>query len=84
MFNDGLNHPHFRKLISAEKIQILRLYIEVLQEKVAEARNERDIALNQLRVKEGLPPLDPKVQREEDWIYLGQKLLQKNAPKGVQ
>lgn len=84
MFNDGLNHPHFRKLTSAEKIQILRLYIEVLQEKVAEARNERDIALNQLRVKEGLPPLDPMVQREEDWIYLGQKLLQKNAPKGVQ
>ena len=84
MFNDGLNHPHFRKLSSAEKIQILRLYIEVLQEKVAEARNERDIALNQLRVKEGLPPLDPMVLREEDWIYLGQKLLQKNAPKGVQ
>lgn len=84
MFNDGLNHPHFRKLTSAEKIQILRLYIEVLQEKVAEARNERDIALNQLRVKEGLPPLDPMVLREEDWIYLGQKLLQKNAPKGVQ
>ena len=35
MFNDGLNHPHFRKLTSAEKIQILRLYIEVMQEKVA-------------------------------------------------
>jgi hypothetical protein len=84
MFNDGLNHSQFRTLSSAEKIQILRLYIEVMQEKVAEARNERDIALNQLRVKEGLPPLDPQVQREEDWIYLGQKLLQKNAPKGAQ
>ena len=84
MFNDGLNHSQFRTLSSAEKIQILRLYIEVMQEKVAEARNERDIALNQLRVKEGLPPLDPLLQREEDWIYLGQKLLQKNAPKGAQ
>jgi hypothetical protein len=84
MFNDGLNHPHFRKLTSAEKIQILRLYIEVMQEKVAEARKERDIAVNRLRAKEGQPPLDPTSLREEDWIYLGQKLLQKNAPKGAQ
>lgn len=84
MFNDGLNHPQFRTLSSAEKIQILRLYIEVMQEKVAEARNERDIALNQLRIKEGLPPLDPQMQREEDWIYLGHKFLQTNASKGAQ
>ena len=83
MFNDGLNHPHFRKLTSAEKIQILRLYIEVMQEKVVEARKERDIAVNRLRAKEGQPPLDPTSLREEDWIYLGQKLLTKVTQKGA-
>ena len=83
MFNDGLNHPHFRKLTSAEKIQILRLYIEVMQEKVAEARKERDIAVNRLRAKEGQPPLDPTSLREEDWIYLGQKFLTKVVQKGA-
>jgi len=83
MFNDGLNHPHFRKLTSAEKIQILRLYIEVMQEKVAEARKERDIAVNRLRAKEGQPPLDPTSLREEEWIYLGQKFLTKVAQKGA-
>ena len=83
MFNDGLNHPHFRKLTSAEKIQILRLYVEVMQEKVAEARKERDIAVNRLRAKEGQPPLDPTSLREEDWIYLGQKLLTKVTQKGA-
>ena len=83
MFNDGLNHPHFRKLTSAEKIQILRLYIEVMQEKVAEARKERDIAVNRLRAKEGQPPLDPTSLREEDWIYLGQKFLTKVTQKGA-
>jgi len=83
MFNDGLNHPHFRKLTSAEKIQILRLYIEVMQEKVAEARKERDIAVNRLRAKEGQPPLNPTSLREEDWIYLGQKLLTKVTQIGT-
>jgi hypothetical protein len=83
MFNDGLNHPHFRKLTSAEKIQILRLYIEVMQEKVAEARKERDIAVNRLRAKEGQPPLDPTSLREEDWIYLGQKVLTETTQKGT-
>ena len=79
MFNDGINQHDFLNLTYAEKIQILRLYIEVMQEKVVEARKERDIAINELRKFQGKPPLDPKIQNEEDWIYLGQKVLEKRA-----
>ncbi|MFM8233597.1 MAG: hypothetical protein ACKN9J_00675 [Holophagaceae bacterium] len=84
MFNDGLNHSDFRKLTANDKIRILRLYIEVMQEKVAEARKQRDLALSRLKDQGGKLPWDPQAQEEEDWIYLGEKILADQSQKGVQ
>ena len=55
-----------------------------MQEKVAEARKQRDLALSRLKDQGEKLPWDPQAQEEEDWIYLGEKILADQSQKGVQ
>lgn len=71
MINEPLVLPDISKFSASKKTQILKCYVEVLQDQLFEARSERDLALNQLRAAKGSRALSSDASRDDEWVYAG-------------